>query len=243
MSDAVAMTAIERLLDLQRHDTALDQLQHRHRTIPERTVRDDLARKRRELLDGSQPVRDERGELARRQSRLEDEITGLTEKIATVDRQLYGGTITSPKEAQALQADLESLKRRQGSLEDEVIELMELAEPLDAGLAEVDAQEADLVTEHAQVAAQVSAIESELDGRIAELQAERAALIVDLDQALLNEYDGLRPQLDGVAIARLEGSTCQGCHLGLAPLEVERLRQEPADAIVHCPECGRILVR
>ena len=237
------MTAIERLLDLQRHDTALDQLQHRHRTIPERTVRDDLARKRRELVDGSQPVRDERGELARRQSRLEDEITGLTEKIATVDRQLYGGTITSPKEAQALQADLESLKRRQGSLEDEVIELMELAEPLDAGLAEVDAQEADLVTEHAKVAAQVAAIESELDGRIAELQAERAALIVDLDQALLNEYDGLRPQLDGVAIARFEGSTCQGCHLGLAPLEVERLRQEPADAIVHCPECGRILVR
>ena len=89
----------------------------------------------------------------------------------------------------------------------------------------------------------VAAIESELDGLIAELQAERAALIVDLDQALLTEYEGLRPQLDGVAIARLEGSTCQGCHLGLAPLEVERLRQEPADAIVHCPECGRILVR
>jgi predicted nucleic acid-binding Zn-ribbon protein len=46
-----------------------------------------------------------------------------------------------------------------------------------------------------------------------------------------------------VAIARLEKSTCQGCHLGLAAFEVERLRQEPADAIVFCPECGRILVR
>ncbi len=68
-------------------------------------------------------------------------------------------------------------------------------------------------------------------------------MIVDLAPSLLAAYEGLRPQLDGVAIARLQGSTCQGCHLGLAAYEVERLRQEPADTIVHCPECGRILVR
>ena len=237
------MTALERLLDLQQHDTALDQLQHRHRTIPERARRDDLVRARRELLQGSEPLRDERAELARRQGRLEDEISGLTAKIATVDRQLYGGTITSPKEAQALQADLESLKRRQATLEDEVLELMEQAEPLDVRLAAVAAEEAVLAAEHGQIADEVVAKEAELDGRIAELEAERAALIADLQGPLLSEYESLRPQLDGVAIARLEGSTCQGCHLGLAPLEVERLRQEPADVAVHCPECGRILVR
>ncbi len=164
------MTALERLLDLQQHDTALDQLHHRHRTIPERTRRDDLARARQQLLEGSASVRDERGELARRQSRLEDEITGLTDKIATVDSQLYGGTITSPKEAQALQDDLESLKRRQAALEDEVLELMEQAEPLDARLAEVGAEEALLVAEHDEMTDLVAAAEAELDGRIAELE-------------------------------------------------------------------------
>ncbi|MCU0310293.1 MAG: C4-type zinc ribbon domain-containing protein [Acidimicrobiales bacterium] len=237
------MTALERLLDLQRHDTALDQLHHRHRTLPERARRDAAARSRDELATTTAPVRAERAELGSRQSRLEDEIAGLGDKIAHVDTQLYGGAITSPKEAQALQADLESLNRRRTQLEDEVLELMEEAEPLDARLAEIDREDAGLAADHDEAAAALADAERELEERIAELDAERAALVDGLDPALVAAYEGLRPQHEGVAIARLQGSTCQGCHLGLAALEVERLRQEPPDAVAFCPECGRILVR
>jgi predicted nucleic acid-binding Zn-ribbon protein len=34
-----------------------------------------------------------------------------------------------------------------------------------------------------------------------------------------------------------------GCHISLAAAEVDQLRRQPADAIVHCPDCGCLLVR
>ena len=45
------------------------------------------------------------------------------------------------------------------------------------------------------------------------------------------------------AAAKLEAGSCRGCHLQLSAVELDRIRKLPADAIVHCVECGRILVR
>lgn len=238
-----AMAPLERLLDLQDIDTALDRLGHRRRTLPERARAHELSRARADLVASAAERRDERAELARSQSRLEDEIASVEAKAAGVDRQLYGGSITSPKEAQAFQADLESLKRRQATLEDEVIELMEAAEPLDAHLSEVDAGVAAIDTETAEVNAALTASEAVVDVEVADLGERRAALVAEIDPSLVAMYEDLRPQFEGVAIARLQGATCQGCHLTLAAFVVDQLRHEPPDAIVHCPECARILVR
>jgi hypothetical protein len=60
---------------------------------------------------------------------------------------------------------------------------------------------------------------------------------------MLAEYDRLRPAFDGVAVARLLGATCTGCNLSLAAAELDRARRAPADEVVLCPDCGRILVR
>jgi predicted nucleic acid-binding Zn-ribbon protein len=71
------------------------------------------------------------GDVGGRQKRLEDELAIVEEKIVEVDRQLYSGTVTSPRELQALQADVESLKRHRSSFEDDLLEAMTEAEPLD----------------------------------------------------------------------------------------------------------------
>jgi hypothetical protein len=39
------------------------------------------------------------------------------------------------------------------------------------------------------------------------------------------------------------GSACQGCHLALPAVEVDRIRKLSVDEAVHCEECGRLLVR
>jgi predicted nucleic acid-binding Zn-ribbon protein len=56
-------------------------------------------------------------------------------------------------------------------------------------------------------------------------------------------YEQLRPKFGGVAIARLVGGRCDGCHLALAQAALERIRSAPPDALVECEECGRLLVR
>jgi predicted nucleic acid-binding Zn-ribbon protein len=243
MGEDLLMSDLERLLELQANDTISDQLRHRRANLPERIeiVRlTGVVADRRSALE--EPTA-ERAALGRDQKRLEDEIAGLTTKITSVDAQLYGPSMTSPKEAQALQADLESLKRRQLALEDEVLELMEQIEPIDGLLANGVDVIAELDAEINRVRLTLAEHEAEVDAEAAAAAAARAPLADSVPSELLAEYERLRPLHGGVAVARLSGPTCLGCHISLAAAEVDRLRREPPDAIVHCPDCGCLLVR
>jgi predicted nucleic acid-binding Zn-ribbon protein len=48
--------------------------------------------------------------------------------------------------------------------------------------------------------------------------------------------------MKGVAVARLIGHRCDGCHQELSNVEVEKIRALPPDTVVTCDLCGRILV-
>lgn len=237
------MSDLERLLDLQANDTASDQLHHRRATLPERAQLTELdAREKAQRASVSEPQA-ERDGLAREQKRIEDEIAMVEGKIASVDRQLYGEGLTSPKEAQGLQADLESLKRRLSSLEDEVLVLMEQIEPLDETLAASVAAIAGIDEERTAVKVSLAAAEASIDGEIAVQAAARGALVEAVPSNLLDEYERIRAASGGVVIAKLQGSTCQGCFLSLAAAEVDAIKRLPADQVANCPECGRMLVR
>lgn len=237
------MSDLDRLLELQANDTAADQLRHRRANLPERAeitrLESVISERRAELAEPAE----QRAALGREQKRLEDEIATISSKIASVDSQLYGSSMTSPKEAQALQADLESLKRRQSTLEDEVLEIMEQLEPLDAQLAAGESTISEISDEIARVRTTLVDHEREVDAEIAEVAAGRGDLVEAVPTELLAEYERLRPLHGGVAVARLAGPTCLGCHISLAAAEVDQLRRQPADAIVHCPDCGCLLVR
>jgi predicted nucleic acid-binding Zn-ribbon protein len=56
-------------------------------------------------------------------------------------------------------------------------------------------------------------------------------------------YERLRAKLDGVAVARLEGDLCLGCHVSLPAMEVDAIRHAPPDVVAVHEDCGRILVR
>ena len=237
------MSDLDQLLDLQANDTGADQLRHRRATLPERDRLRELDGRREALEAEIAEPRARRDELVREQKRLEDEVATVEDKAAGVDRQLYGGGVTAPKEAQALQADLESLKRRQSQLEDQVLEVMEELEPLEAAVADNDAALAEVASQQSDAERSLAAGEAEIDAELEGVAATRQALAERVPEALLAEYERLRPQLGGVAVARLEGATCQGCHLSLAAAEVDEIRRLPTDAVVHCPDCGRLLVR
>ncbi|CAN5616937.1 C4-type zinc ribbon domain-containing protein [soil metagenome] len=236
------MSGVEQLLDVQAHDTRADQLRHRLEHLPERAQ---LVERRAELaqvLAAEAGGREERDRLGREQKRLEDEVAGLDDKAAQVDRTLYSGTVNAPRELQALQDELGALARRKSHLEDIELEIMERTEPVDAALARLD-------TERAQHQASIESLERSLADNeggtrrdLADTEAARTAAAASIDADLLAVYDRLRSQLQGVAVARLVGTTCGGCHLGLSAVEVDRIRSAPADAVVHCEECGRILV-
>ena len=237
------MTDLERLLDLQANDTAADQLRHRRKALPERVALVELDRKEGALRAEVAEPQAERNGLAREQKRLEDEIARVGGKAAHVEKQLYDGSMTSPKEAQALQADLESLKRRQGALEDEVIELMERIEPLDEQLAASLVSFAAIDAERDALKSSLAAAEAVVDEELAQTTAARQALVDAVPATLIAEYERIRGGEGGIGVARLQGSTCLGCHISLAAAEVDVMKRLPADELAYCPDCGRLLVR
>jgi predicted nucleic acid-binding Zn-ribbon protein len=237
------MSDLDRVLDLQNSDTTTDQLRHRRDNLPERAELKALDAREAAIRESVLEPRAARDSLGRDQKRLEDEVAVIEQKVAVVNHQLYEEGLTSPKEAQALQADLESLKRRQGVLEDEVLELMERIEPLDASLADSVADIAAVAGDRERTKAALVAAEAAVDAELASIAEARVQLAASVSPEMLKSYEELRPQYGGIAVARLAGSTCQGCFLSLAAAEVDELRRRPADELVHCPDCGRILVR
>lgn len=231
------------LLAVQEHDTRADQLNHRIQTLPFRAdlarLEDDVMAVDRQLADAQR----RRDELARSQQRLEDEIASLTERANQAEKQLYSGAVTNPRELQALQDDVASIRRRIRQLEDDELEIMELVEPVDAERSDLVGRRDQLDAQGERLRAQLAEAESELEAELAEVQSKRSAAAADVPDDLWPEYDKLRARLGGVAIARLVGSTCQGCHLALSAVEVDRIRKLSLDEAVHCEECGRLLVR
>jgi hypothetical protein len=237
------MSRWESLLTVQGHDTRADQLVHRAETLPARAelvaVSEQVAAVERDLAT----VEARRGELSRSQQRLEDEVASLTERANQAEKQLYSGSVTAPRELQALQDDVASIRRRISQIEDDELEIMELTEPVDADRDKLLAERERLEGEGRRITAELAEAEAGIEAELAEVRALRAEAAATVPDDLWPEYERLRTQLGGVAIARLAGSTCQGCHLALSAVEVDRVRKLGVDDTVHCEECGRLLVR
>lgn len=237
------MTTFEELLELQEFDLRADRLRHRLAVLDERKRLDEI-RSELAAFDGeTDRIRQQRDEFGRIQKRHEDEAAIIETKAAEIDATLYGGSVTSPRELQALQAELESVRGRQSQIEDQILETMELIDPLDADLtARVD-HRAGIMEREAVAAEELEAAERGIRDELTEVEVHREALVPSIPPDLLAHYESLRERLDGVGVAKLTGNTCGGCHLMLSATELDRIRHEPADALVHCEECGRLLVR
>ena len=237
------MGGLEQLLVVQEHDTALDQLRHRRANLPERAA---LVAREQTMVDVERRIAEtqvRRDELSRSQKRLEDELAALEAQATEVDKRMYSGTVPAPRELQAMQDELASLKRRQSHLEDQDLEIMVEAEPVDAELASLKAEQSEIESDVARLRDEVEAAEADIVTRLAEEEAARDAAAATVPAELLMHYDDMRRQMRGVVAARLVGATCGNCHLSLSATEVDRIKKLPADTLVHCEECGRILVR
>jgi predicted nucleic acid-binding Zn-ribbon protein len=184
-----------------------------------------------------------RDEVARRQRHLEDELAATEAKMADVQHRMYSGVVTIPRELQAMQADLESLRRRRSALEDQVLEAMSEREPLDAEVSALERDRERLDGDGGRLRAVVAEAEAAIDAELEAEEARRADAATHVPADLAVRYESLRQRLDGIGAAPLLGGRCGGCHLSLPATEVDRIRREPPDALITCDQCGRILVR
>jgi predicted nucleic acid-binding Zn-ribbon protein len=234
---------LEDLLAVQDHDTRVDQLRHQRSNVPELSIAADL-RKSIERVDAERSaVTVELDDVRRREQRLEDEAATVQAKAADAERRLYDGSVVAHRELEDLQEDHRLLRARQGQLEEQAIELMEVAEPLAAEVARLDAERAEHQARLADVEAVIAVAWSEIDAQIAVEDAGRKVAASTVDEGTLRDYESLRLRHGGTGAARLNGARCEGCHLQIPPAELDAIKRSPEGTTVFCPQCGRILVR
>lgn len=240
MTDAPA--PLESLLDVQATELELDQLAHRRAHLPERAELDSVLRAGKAAHDALTSLRTERDALTRAVKALDDETTTVAAKAQAVHDKLYSGTVTSPRELQDLQADLDQLRAHQSGLEDRELEQMEQAESLEARVGAAEAELASMASRVEALRTAVAAAETEIDGLVAAAEAERSRRRSLVAPDLLADYDRRRSLNGGVGAAILLGDTCQGCRLSVPATEVDEIRRDTSGRIFACDNCGAILV-
>lgn len=239
----MASEAYEQILHIQSLDLSLAQLRHR---IDNHPVRDALAEVDAAIAEHEgwvAEVDERRHELRRTQKRYEDEVAGIEEKRKDIDGKLYGGEVTASKELLALQDEAASLLSRQTQIEDDDLEIMEQLEEVDGELAAMAETRAGFDEKRSGLSAELSAAVDEIEAEMTSVSAEREAAAGGANQELLTTYESLRADFGGQPVARLVGSSCDGCHIQLSAVAVDQIGKMAEDAVVTCEECGRLLVR
>ena len=236
------MSALEDLLAVQAIDTTLDQLRHRRANLPERAELKDVEAKRKALAEELVAAVAARDEVAGRQANLEKDIAASEARVVEIDKRMYSGEVTASRDLEAMTKEIAQIKSRVSTLEDHALEAMDEREPLDAAVAELEERDAGFVQLAEQLRSAIVAAEVEIDAELVREEAARTAAATSVPDELLGEYERLRGRLGGIGAARLEHGTCMGCRMKLPATELDRIKHQPPDALVHCDQCGRILV-
>jgi predicted nucleic acid-binding Zn-ribbon protein len=232
-----------RLLDLQAVDATLDRLAHRRRTLPELAELDRLTAESEQTRDMIAVAESTDRDLGREQTRLEGEVDMVRSRRQRDNERLDGGAVSSPRELEQLQSEVVSLHRRQDDLEETVLVVMEKREEVQRRLTQHRADAARLAEAVQVTTARRDDALRAIDDEAEKAGTQRAELSAGLPADLLGLYEKIRSTAGGVGAAALRRGRCEGCHLQLTNADLAHIRDSPADEVLRCEECRRILVR
>ncbi len=228
------------LLDLQSLDNSIARLKKRRTQLPQRAELASMQGERAAAKDAFMAVQRDLDTQNAEIERLESDIEVVRQRIKR-DNEL-SAVSSSPKEAQALQSELETLGRRQSELEDRELELMEANEQTQAVYDAVSGALAGVDGRRQAILDAIADAEAGIDRELSETVRDRAGLAAELQRDLLEHYEALRARI-GIGAARLRGRISEASNMELAPAELADILAQPADELIYCPQSGAILVR
>lgn len=232
-----------RLLDLQGIDTAIAQLEHRRRSLPELAQIAEAQRARARLGEEVVAARTRVSDLEDELEKAEADLVPVRERKDRDQQRLDSGAVTDPKQLNALLDEIAHLRKRINDLEDVELEAMERLEEAVAQRDRVIAERTDgegplralLASRDTQTAA--------IDADLATQRSRRDAVAAELPADLVALYDRIRARSGGTGAAALVRRRCSGCQLQATSADLDRYTAAAPDEVLRCEECDRILVR
>ena len=230
------------LLEIADLDTKLIQLKHQRAALPEVKRVQDL-----EIELGSVDLKivaaqTEVFDLESAQEKAETDVEQVEQRIAKDQARLAGGS-ASPKELESLQHELATLAKRLNELEDVELEVMQQLDDAKSAFEELTHNRNRISGELDQTNQELSTKLAEFDAELTAQESQRATLTEQLPKDLVDLYEKIKTDQGDVGAAKLHRGACQGCHISLDATELNRIKGLPAETVVRCEECRRILVR
>jgi predicted nucleic acid-binding Zn-ribbon protein len=154
------------------------------------------------------------------------------------EKELMSGRIRNPTELMQMSEEVQHMKVRFAEEEEAELHLMEEAESADdavrKAISELDAARAQSVTEEPELREELAALRAELG----EVEAERDQVWEQVPPDSQGAYRRVRIQ---PPMAEVVGNQCQACRVTVTSSGMQTLRRG-SDELVHCENCGRILV-
>lgn len=225
---------LDKLIDLQKLDSAIAKLEAEARTIPQ--VIEGLEARLADARVGLEAAKSKSEQIQRDRRAKERELEEVAQNARKKQARLF--EIKTNEEYSAVLKEIESLKEKSSKLEEEILEFMEQADVATKSLAEAErvfkAAEAVRQRERAEKEVQLARVQQELAG----LRESRKGHASRLDGDLLRQYDRLMKSR-GVAVVAVKEASCSGCGITLTPQTYAEIRRN--DRMYTCPSCNRIL--
>jgi uncharacterized protein len=162
----------------------------------------------------------------------------IQDKIAKVDKDLFGGKITGPRAIETLEKEKEALRHQRDRDDERVLELFDIVPPAQVAAKEVnvrlDEAKARLAERKKKAAEERTALEAEY----AQLSAARPEAAKGIAPHVLARYDAIRQKSDGIGMVEVLGTNCGGCGTNLPERTLQALRE---DKQATCESCHRLL--
>lgn len=226
------------LLDVQKIDLDIDRLLDRRKSLPElevyRETHENLQRLEKELAAASETLRD----LELKVDKGEGELSILESKLSETETRLFAGGM-SGKETEYMRLEVESLRGQREAMEGRVLALLDELDPAREEVARIQAEIDETRAEHQRLEAVIQEEWRKIDSELARKEEAKKEALQPVPSDLVDLYEELRRNKEGVGIAAFENGVCGGCHMALSPSEREEAFSTDLPRCVHC---RRILV-
>ncbi len=158
-------------------------------------------------------------------------------RLRTRERDLMSGKIRNPTELIQLNTEVQHLRASFAEEEDAQLRLMEEGELANEAMREASSNLDDARTRATSDEPTLRRDLESLQSELATVQADSAGIWAQVPVAAQNTYLRVRAH---PPVAEVDRNQCQACHVTVTSSGMQLLRK--GDAIVHCENCGRILV-
>lgn len=235
------MSNQENLYALQTVDSTIDRLNKQIEELPQKRELAHLEEKFDKLNHLLDKQTGKLEEINRDQKRLEDEVNLLAQKIKKEEERLFSGSITNPKELKSIQDELNVLYEKRDEQETALLEISYEAESVSSDVNRLWSAHSDFDRQKESLRKVVEMKTAEIESDLKIENKRRFEIVSKISADIIDIYERLRREKNGVAVARLNEITCLGCHLELPAQELGKMTN--ANEIWRCPHCRRVLVR